>query len=94
MNLAQMIDRLASRTGMERATAESAVRGLFDARRGVIADALAAGETVVATGFGKWEVRTHAAHVGRNPRTGEEVPVAAYRVPAFRAGRGLRERLR
>ena len=56
-----------------------------------ITDALANGETVTLTGFGTFTVRSREARQGRNPRTGESITIAASRVPAFKAGKALRD---
>jgi len=59
----------------------------------VITAALAAGEDVTIPHFGKFKVEERAARVGRNPRTGEKIKIAAKTVPRFRASRVLRERV-
>ena len=50
-----------------------------------------AGEPVTVPGFGTFDVRERGARTGRNPRTGETIEIAASRVPAFRAGKTLRD---
>ncbi|MBJ94502.1 MAG: integration host factor subunit beta [Rickettsiales bacterium] len=60
---------------------------------GSMSDALAGGDRIEVRGFGSFHVRQRAARVGRNPKTGEEVQVAATRVPFFRVGKELRERV-
>ena len=52
-----------------------------------------AGESVTIPGFGTFEVRERSARTGRNPQTGEAIDIAASRVPAFKAGKALRERV-
>ncbi|MGQ0515119.1 HU family DNA-binding protein [Bacillus sp. D-CC] len=52
-----------------------------------ITNTLAAGEKVQLIGFGTFEVRERAARTGRNPQTGEEMQIAASKVPAFKAGK-------
>lgn len=69
--------------------AEKVVATVFDA----IVDALADGRRVELRGFGAFSTREREARTGRNPRTGEQVPVEAKRVPHFKAGKELRERL-
>lgn len=56
-----------------------------------ITNTLAAGEKVQLIGFGTFEVRERAARTGRNPQTGEEMQIAASKVPAFKAGKELKE---
>ncbi|OIV47970.1 integration host factor subunit alpha [Sodalis sp. TME1] len=59
-----------------------------------ITQALAAGDAVSLVGFGTFEVKTRAERPGRNPKTGEAMTIPAARVPAFRAGKGLKEAVR
>jgi integration host factor subunit beta len=68
---------------------ERIVSTIFDS----IADALAEGRRVELRGFGAFSTRARDPRVGRNPRTGEKVDVTAKRVPYFKAGKDLRERL-
>ncbi|WP_265570214.1 integration host factor subunit beta [Sphingomicrobium nitratireducens] len=68
---------------------ESVVTSLFDA----ITDQLAEGGRVELRGFGAFSTRHRDARTGRNPRTGEAVEVAAKRVPYFKPGKEMRERL-
>ncbi|GBD42965.1 Integration host factor subunit beta [bacterium HR40] len=68
---------------------ERIVATVFD----TIATALVRGDRVELRGFGAFSVRERAARIGRNPRTGEEVQVPPKRVPHFKTGKELRERL-
>ena len=86
MNKSELAERLAGRTGSSKAAAKDAVDGVFD----VIAEALADGEDVRIIGFGTFGTRARPARIARNPRTGENVPVAASTVPVFKPGRPLR----
>lgn len=58
-----------------------------------MSDALVRGDRVELRGFGAFSVKERSARLGRNPRTGETVEVGAKRLPAFKAGKDLRERL-
>ncbi|HUF56520.1 MAG TPA: integration host factor subunit beta [Thermohalobaculum sp.] len=58
-----------------------------------ITSALARGDRVELRGFGAFSVKQRDARTGRNPRTGEQVPVPAKTVPFFKAGKELRERM-
>lgn len=69
--------------------AERVVNTVLDA----IAEVLAAGGRAELRGFGTFSTRARGARTGRNPRTGEAVPVEAKRVPHFKPGKELRERL-
>ena len=68
---------------------ERVVATIFDS----ITGALASGRRVELRGFGAFSTRDRDARVGRNPRTGEAVPVDAKRVPYFKPGKELREKL-
>jgi integration host factor subunit beta len=68
---------------------ERIVSTIFDE----IAAALARGDRVELRGFGAFSVKSRDARIGRNPRTGEAVPVPEKRVPFFKTGKDLRERL-
>ena len=57
----------------------------------MIMEALKAGEKVQLVGFGTFEVRDRAERTGLNPATGETITIAASKVPAFKAGKGLKE---
>jgi integration host factor subunit beta len=58
-----------------------------------LAHALAAGERIDIRGFGTFKVKTYEGYVGRNPKSGASVSVKPKRLPAFRVGKGLKERL-
>lgn len=94
MNKTELRDELANRTGLSRKDAEGAVNALFATDRGgIIADELRKGGKVRITGFGTFEARDRKARTGRNPRTGDPVEISAARYPAFKAGRGFKERV-
>jgi DNA-binding protein HU-beta len=87
LNKAELIGSVAEKSGMPKKDAEKAVNAVFAA----IEEALAKGDKVQLVGFGTFEVRERAARTGRNPQTGEEIQIAASRVPAFRAGKALKD---
>ncbi|WP_301109437.1 HU family DNA-binding protein, partial [Sporosarcina sp.] len=64
-----------------------AVEAVFD----TIQSTLANGDKVQLIGFGNFEVRERAARKGRNPQSGEEIEIAASKVPAFKAGKALKD---
>jgi len=68
---------------------EGVVSAIFDS----ITDQLATGGRVELRGFGAFSTRKRDARMGRNPRTGESVPVNAKRVPYFKPGKEMRDRL-
>jgi DNA-binding protein HU-beta len=91
MNKSDLVDALASSAGMTKADASRAVDALFAPDGGVIAGALKAGKRVQITGFGTFEAKNRKARMGRNPRTGQAIHIAATKTPAFRAGKGLKD---
>jgi len=90
MTKSELIQKLAERNPhLYLRDVEKIVETIFDE----ITDALAAGDRVELRGFGAFSVKHRDARVGRNPRTGEAVQVEAKRLPFFKTGKGLRERL-
>ena len=62
-----------------------------DAVFAAVTEYLSKGEKVQLIGFGTFEVRERAARKGRNPQTGKEIKIAASKVPAFKAGKALKD---
>ncbi|MDZ7780980.1 MAG: HU family DNA-binding protein [Gemmatimonadota bacterium] len=91
MNKSELVDALANDTGMTKADAARAVDALFSPDEGVISKALKNGTRVQITGFGTFEAKQRKARMGRNPRTGESIQIAATKTPGFRAGKGLKD---
>jgi len=87
VNKAELIDAVADGADISKAAATRAVDTFIDA----VTRALKAGDTVTIVGFGTFLVRERAARTGRNPRTGETINIAASRVPAFKAGKALKD---
>jgi DNA-binding protein HU-beta len=87
MNKNDLIAAVADKTGTSKAQAGQSVDATFDA----ITDALKAGDDVKIIGFGNFNVATRAASMGRNPRTGEAIKIAASKSPKFKAGKGLKD---
>lgn len=92
MNKGQLIDELARVTDLAKPDAARAVEALFGSD-GIIAQELLKGEKVQVTGFGTFLARKRAARQGRDPRTGDAIPIAAASVPAFKPGQQLRDAL-
>ncbi|MFA5881916.1 MAG: HU family DNA-binding protein [Eubacteriales bacterium] len=87
MNKQDLVSSVAEKSGLTKKDSEKAVNALF----GSIEQALAKGDKVQLVGFGTFEVRKRAARKGRNPQTGAEIKIAAAKVPAFKAGKGLKD---
>ena len=90
MTKSELINRLAERySQLVAKDAEFAVKTILDA----MTNALASGQRIEIRGFGSFEVRSYKAYEGRNPRTGEPVHVKPKRLPFFKVGKELRERV-
>lgn len=85
MTKKDFIDKYAEKRGITKVEAGAAV----DAFTEVMEEALANGETVQFVGWGTFEVKTTAARVGRNPKTGAEITIAAKKAVKFKAGKKL-----
>ena len=91
MNKSDLVDALASATGMTKADASRTVDALFNPSSGIISSALRGDRRVQITGFGTFEAKQRKARMGRNPRTGQSIYIAATKTPGFRAGKGLKD---
>nr|P52681.1 RecName: Full=DNA-binding protein HU-beta; AltName: Full=HU-1; AltName: Full=NS1 [Serratia marcescens]AAA65988.1 HU beta [Serratia marcescens]prf//2203354B heterodimeric HU protein [Serratia marcescens] len=87
MNKSQLIDKIAAGADISKAAAGRAL----DAVIASVTDSLKAGDDVALVGFGSFTVRERSARTGRNPQTGKEIKIAARKVPAFRAGKALKD---
>lgn len=90
MTKMELVTGVSKRTGMTRKQAMEAVDALFE----VITEALAKGDKVQIVGFGAFEVRERAARKGRNPQNPKQViDIPAKKVPSFKPGKLLKERV-
>lgn len=87
MTKADLIGEVAKKCSMTKKDAGKVVETIL----GVVETALAKGQKVQLVGFGTFEVRKRAARRGRNPQTGAPIKIAASKVPAFKAGKNLKE---
>ena len=86
-NKQDLIAEVAAKTGLTKKDSEKAVNAFGE----VVTEFLAKGEKVQLIGFGTFETRERAAREGRNPQTGEAIKIAATVVPAFKAGKELKD---
>ncbi len=86
---ADMAERLYSEVGLNKREAKEFVDAFFETMR----DTLAQGEQVKLSGFGNFDLRQKNERPGRNPKTGEEIPISARRVVTFRQGQKLKDRV-
>ncbi|MCQ2546108.1 MAG: HU family DNA-binding protein [Clostridia bacterium] len=87
MNKTELIEAVAKSAGLSKKDAGNAVAAVFDE----MTNALKKGDKVQMIGFGTFEVRKRAARTARNPQTGEEIKINATKVPAFKAGKALKD---
>jgi len=87
MNKSELIDAMSAQSGLTKADMDRAYKAFVD----VITDEMKKGESVSLIGFGTFLVRERQARTGRNPRTGENIEIAASKIPAFKAGKALKD---
>nr|WP_225736668.1 HU family DNA-binding protein [Pseudoalteromonas arctica] len=87
VNKSQLIDQIAADADISKAAAGRALDSFIEAVSGALKD----GDSVALVGFGTFSVRERAARSGRNPQTGETIQIAAATIPAFKAGKALKD---
>ena len=87
MNKSELIDAIAAKANLSKKDAKAALEATLEA----VSESLKAGDAVQLIGFGTFKVNERAARTGRNPRTGEEIKIAAAKIPAFVAGKALKD---
>ncbi len=87
MTKAELVSEVAAKSGLSKKDSEKAIAGVIEA----ITETLAKGESIQLVGFGTFEVRDRAARSGINPQTKKKIQIPATKVPAFKAGRGLKD---
>ena len=87
MNKTELIAAVAENAALSKKDAEKAINAVI----GTITNALTEGDKVPLVGFGTFEGRDRGARTGKNPRTGEAIKIAASKVPAFKAGKALKD---
>lgn len=87
MNKTELIAAVAEQAALSKKDAEKALNAVIAS----VTDALKDGDKVQLVGFGTFEVRARGERTGKNPRTGEAIKIAASKVPAFKAGKALKD---
>lgn len=87
MTKADLIEKIAKDANLPKSAATSAVGCMIDC----IVGAMSKGDTVTLVGFGTFSVSSRAARMGRNPKTGAPIQIAAAKVPRFKPGRTLKD---
>ncbi len=90
MNKSDLVDAVAGSADLTKASAARAVDATLEA----IGGALGNGDSVSLVGFGTFSVRHRAARDGRNPQTGAPMHIPASKVPGFKAGKGLKDKVK
>ena len=89
MNKAELVSAMAEQTGLSKKDSEKALNSFIN----IVTEELENKEKVQLVGFGTFETRERAARTGRNPQTNEEITIAASTVPAFKAGKALKDKV-
>jgi integration host factor subunit beta len=89
MNKSELVDALASEKNLTYKRAEEIVNIIFDAMASTLAD----GGRIEIRGFGSFVVKDYKAYMGRNPKTGEVIKVHPKKLPFFKVGKELREKV-
>lgn len=89
MNKSDIIKNLSKKMELTYQQTDKAVNAFFDA----IFEGLTANKRIELRGFGSFDVRTYDGYIGRNPRTGEDVPVPPKVLPRFKAGKDIKNLL-
>lgn len=87
LSKAEFVAKVSDKTELTKKDSEKAVNAFLE----TIQETMVAGDIVSFVGFGSFEVRERAARKGRNPQTGEEIEIAASKVPAFKPGKSLKD---
>ena len=87
MNKSELIDAIAESADLTKAVAGRALDGFL----GAVTSALSKGDSVALVGFGTYSVKERAERKGRNPQSGEEITIKAAKIPAFKAGKSLKD---
>lgn len=89
MNKAELITAVAEKSHVAKKEVETVLNGFLE----TVGETLQQGEDITLVGFGSFVVKEQAARVGRNPATGAELHIPAKKVPGFKAGKQLKDKL-
>ena len=89
MNKSELVRAVSERTNLAQKDVEAVLNSLVD----TVGDVLGQGDAVQLVGFGTFQVKHTAARVGRNPRSGEEMQIPAKKLPSFKPGKQLKDRV-
>lgn len=89
MNKSELVEAVAAKKGISFKKAEEIINTIFDS----MTDALCTGDRIEIRGFGSFVVKDYKSYTGRNPKTGEPIQVKPKKLPFFKVGKELRERV-
>lgn len=89
MNKSELIERMAERCGLNSMQAEEIVNLIYKKMK----DTMVSGGRIEIRGFGSFVVKEYQSYQGRNPKTGEKIPVPPKKLPFFKVGKELKERI-
>jgi integration host factor subunit beta len=89
MNKSEMIEALAEKKGISLKKAEEIINTIFDS----MTNAMLSGDRIEIRGFGSFVVNDYKAYTGRNPKTGDSIAVKPKKLPFFKVGKELKERI-
>ena len=87
MNKAELVAAVSAKTNETKKVTEETLNAFIE----VVTETLKKGDKIQLVGFGTYETKSRAARKGRNPQTGEEIKIAASKVPSFKAGKALKD---
>ncbi|SDD96197.1 HU family DNA-binding protein [Desulfuromonas thiophila] len=87
MTKTELVNAIAEKAELSKSDAEKALKAFVD----VVTSALQADDKIALVGFGTFSVGERAARVGKNPQTGDQIEIAAAKVPKFKAGKALKD---
>lgn len=87
MNKAELVRSMAEKSGLTQKDTTASLEAFISA----VQETLANGESITLVGFGTFEIQERAARLGRNPSNGQEIQIAASKLPKFKPGKGLKE---
>ncbi|BGI51269.1 MAG: DNA-binding protein HU-alpha [Buchnera aphidicola (Ceratovacuna japonica)] len=90
MNKAELINAIAKKTSLTKSKTKNTLETTLE----IITKSLKKGKSVQIVGFGTFKVNKRSERIGRNPQTGEEIKIAATKVPAFVSGKALKNAVR
>ncbi len=89
MNKSELIEALAAKKGLSYKKAEEIINAIFDS----MSEALLAADRIEIRGFGSFVVKSYESYMGRNPKTGESIAVKPKKLPFFKVGKELKEKV-